>query len=566
MTNDHSKPGFLRNFIGEFTVMRGSPRELWLIYVTKVLEIVAYGLMSSTLILWLSSDMGFSDAAAGDTIAWWSTVLTLITVLVGSLVDAIGIRRSFLLGFWLCLLSRAVMTAAANPWIAIPFGMLPLAAGLALMVPVMNAALKRYATTRQQTMAFALFYMLMNLGFLIAGFLFDYVRDQLGELRGTTILGMEMSTYRVLFFWATVATLPGLILTHIFMRRGVEGTDDEGVLVRQIESPYKDRDVLTATVLSMRDAGRNTARIFASIWREPNFYRFLVFLSLIVLVRLVFYHMHYTFPKFGIRELGPGAPIGNLWTVLNAGLIFLLTLPVAALSSKVSSYRMLTIGTIIAAVPVFFLAMPPAWFQPLADGFLGDFIGHRWLGVEGAVDPLFISVTLFVVFFSIGEAIWSPRLYQYTAAIAPKGKEGSYMALSLLPYFVAKLIVGMLSGRMLERWCPDDDVLARRRLVEEYGADPALYEGMDKETVLRALADKMGYPYDENTILAQDYGIWEQLHGWYPRESQTLWLVVALMAICCPIGIILLRNVIRSREDVGGNSGEEEGEEPQAAS
>ncbi|MHC4588644.1 MAG: MFS transporter, partial [Planctomycetota bacterium] len=441
-----------------------------------------------------------------------------------------------------------------------------LAAGLALMVPVMNAALKRYATTRQQTMAFALFYMLMNLGFLIAGFLFDYVRDQLGELRGTTILGMEMSTYRVLFFWATVATLPGLILTHIFMRRGVEGTDDEGVLVRQIESPYKDRDVLTATVLSMRDAGRNTARIFASIWREPNFYRFLVFLSLIVLVRLVFYHMHYTFPKFGIRELGPGAPIGNLWTVLNAGLIFLLTLPVAALSSKVSSYRMLTIGTIIAAVPVFFLAMPPAWFQPLADGFLGDFIGHRWLGVEGAVDPLFISVTLFVVFFSIGEAIWSPRLYQYTAAIAPKGKEGSYMALSLLPYFVAKLIVGMLSGRMLERWCPDDDVLARRRLVEEYGADPALYEGMDKETVLRALADKMGYPYDENTILAQDYGIWEQLHGWYPRESQTLWLVVALMAICCPIGIILLRNVIRSREDVGGNSGEEEGEEPQAAS
>ncbi|MHC4968987.1 MAG: MFS transporter, partial [Planctomycetota bacterium] len=266
MTNDHSKPGFLRNFIGEFTVMRGSPRELWLIYVTKVLEIVAYGLMSSTLILWLSSDMGFSDAAAGDTIAWWSTVLTLITVLVGSLVDAIGIRRSFLLGFWLCLLSRAVMTAAANPWIAIPFGMLPLAAGLALMVPVMNAALKRYATTRQQTMAFALFYMLMNLGFLIAGFLFDYVRDQLGELRGTTILGMEMSTYRVLFFWATVATLPGLILTHIFMRRGVEGTDDEGVLVRQIESPYKDRDVLTATVLSMRDAGRNTARIFASIW------------------------------------------------------------------------------------------------------------------------------------------------------------------------------------------------------------------------------------------------------------------------------------------------------------
>ena len=39
---------------------------------------------------------------------------------------------------------------------------------------------------------------------------------------------------------------------------------------------------------------------------------------------------------------------------------------------------------------------------------------------------------------SVGEAIWSPRLYEYAAAIAPKGQEASYMALSVLPYFFAK--------------------------------------------------------------------------------------------------------------------------------
>jgi hypothetical protein len=186
--------------------------------------------------------------------------------------------------------------------------------------------------------------------------------------------------------------------------------------------------------------------------------------------------------------------------------------------------------------------------------------------MEAPIDPLIISITFFVVFFSIGEAIWSPRLYQYTAAIAPKGKEGSYMALSLLPYFVAKLVVGMLSGRMLERWCPDDDVLAKRHLVENLGEDPALYEGMDKETVLRALADKLDYAYDQGAILAQDVGLWRFLHDAHPRDSQTLWLVVAVMALCCPVGIILLRNVIRSREDVGGDGHEEEGEEPAATS
>ena len=139
------------------------------------------------------------------------------------------------------------------------------------------------------------------------------------------------------------------------------------------------------------------------------------------------------------------------------------------------------------------------------------------------------------------------------------------MALSLLPYFVAKLIVGMLSGRMLERWCPDDDVLAKRHLVETLGEDPAQFEGMDKETILRELADRIDYPYEADTILAQDYGIWQFLHDAYPRDSQTLWLVVALMAICCPIGIILLRNVIRSRENSGKNGEAEEVEEGQAS-
>lgn len=554
---DQPKRGLFANFAHEFTVMGGAPRELWLIYVTKVLEILAYGLMSSTLVLWLSADVGLSDAAAGDTYAYWSTILTLMTVLVGSLVDAIGIRKSFLFGFWLCLLARAVMTAATG-WTAILCGMFPLAIGLALMVPVMNAALKRYATKKQQTMAFALFYMLMNLGFMLSGFLLDYVRDALGEYAGTTILGMEMSTYRVLFFWATVATLPGLTLTHLFMRRGVEVTED-GVVVREVEEEYQDKNAVTATLLSMRDAGKKTGSIFASIWKEPNFYRFLVFLSLVVLVRLVFYHMHVTFPKYSIRELGPGAPFGKLWTVLNAGLIFLLTLPVAAISSKISSYKMLAVGTSIAAIPVFFLTMPPEWFQGMADGPFGDLIGHKLLGISGAVDPLYVSIALFVIFFSIGEAIWSPRLYQYTAAIAPKGKEGSYMALSLLPYFVAKLIVGVLSGRMLQRWCPDDDVLAKRYLSENHDVSLAQLEGMDKESILAKFANTIDYAYEEGAILAQDVGLWQILHDAYPRESSTLWMAVAVMALMCPIGILLLRNVIRSREDIAGenNEGEE---------
>jgi hypothetical protein len=304
---------------------------------------------------------------------------------------------------------------------------------------------------------------------------------------------------------------------------------------------------------SIGEAGRDTIKTFVAVWKKPIFYRFLTFLFLIVMIRIVFYHMHYTFPKYGLRELGPGAKIGNLWSVLNPVMIVILTPLVAAFTGRISSYSMIAVGSSFAALPVFFLAMPREWFQTMADGWLGDLIGHTWLGLSGPVDPIYISITLFVFFFSIGEAIWSPRLYQYTAAIAPKGQEGTYMALSLLPYFVAKLGVGLMSGRMLERWCPSDGTLAQKHLISEYNVNATSFEGMNAEAAVPILGEKIGLTINEAGKLTQDgyYQVWEMLHQTYPRDSTTLWLWIAIMSLACPIGIILLRNVIRSREDDG---------------
>jgi D-hexose-6-phosphate mutarotase len=125
------------------------------------------------------------------------------------------------------------------------------------------------------------------------------------------------------------------------------------------------------------------------------------------------------------------------------------------LTQKITAYRMVTVGSLISALSVFFIALPAAWFKPLADGWLGNLIGHQWLGVVGAVNPLYISIFFFIVLLSVGEALWSPRLYEYAAAIAPKGQEASYMALSMLPYFLAKFFVGGTSGWLLAKYCPE---------------------------------------------------------------------------------------------------------------
>jgi MFS family permease len=447
----------LKNFLKKFTVLRGAPRELWIIYAAFIFENIAYKVgAASVLTLWLSSDLGFGDKSAGAIIATWSAILTLITVLTGSLVDALGIRRTFLLGFGICLVSRSVLVLTVEKWLVLPFGLYLQAMGIALMTPVMVAACKKYSNAAQRSVVFALFYALMNLGYAIGDGIYDKLRGKsgLGEHGAWIVpwLGIELSTYRVLFLLGVVFTVPGLILVWFWLRGGVEMTE-AGV---KITPPEKSGINSIPTLLkSVGETAAKTWKIFSGLWLQTSFYRFLTFMSLVVGVRMIYYNILFTFPKYGIRELGDGAPTGQLSGVLNEVLILALVPVCGVLTQRIAAFRMVIVGSLVSALSVFIIALPPAWFKSLADSWPGNLVAHQWLGVGGTVNPLYISIFLFIALYSLGEALWSPRLYEYAAAIAPKGQEASYMALSMLPMFVAKFLVGGSSGWLLAKYCPE---------------------------------------------------------------------------------------------------------------
>ena len=500
MSTATHKPAALKNFFQKFAVLRGAPRELWIIYAAYILENLAYKAGAATVLtLWLSSDLGFGDKSAGAMVATWSAVMTLITVFIGPLTDVLGVRRTFLLGFGVCLISRTVMALTAERWIVLPFGLYLQAAGIALMVPVMAAAMKKYSNTAQRSVAFSLYYALMNLGFAAGDWLFDRVRSPLhglGEHGHWTLplLGTELSTYRVLILFSVVFTVPGMLLTWFCLRDGVE-MGENGMTITPRTKSFVGKNSLAALASTVRETAVQTGKIFASLWRQPAFYRFLAFMTLVVGVRMIFYHLAYTFPKYGLRELGDGAPIAQISSMVNSILIVGLVPVCGILTQKISAYRMVTVGSFISALSVFFLAVPSEWFRPLADGWLGNLIAHQWLHINGTVNPLYISIFLFVVLLSVGEALWSPRLYEYAAAIAPKGQEASYMALSLLPYFLAKFFVGGSSGWLLATFCPAT------------GA----------------------------------------------RHPETMWLLIGGMALITPLGAILFRKQIQVREEGRGD-------------
>ena len=108
----------------------------------------------------------------------------------------------------------------------------------------------------------------------------------------------------------------------------------------------------------------------------------------------------------------------------------------------------------------------------LEDAFPAELLQNR-VGVPGSVNPYYVMIFLFVVLLSLGEAFYSPRLYEYTAAIAPKGQEASYMAMSSLPFFLAKLarrpLLRRAAGPFLSRHrpAPPGDAVAAHRLEHD---------------------------------------------------------------------------------------------------
>src|SRR5246127_2869152 len=167
----------VRGFIAKFTVLKGARRELWLTFLIKFLIYTAYSVTNKTMVLWLSKDLGFSDQAAGALVGWvWAPAMTVFTLLAGSLTDAIGLRRTFFLGAAICTFARSVMVLTKDPTLALICGLLPLAVGEALGTPVLLAATRVYSTTAQRSIAFSIIYAIMNVGYLAAGYIFDFVR------------------------------------------------------------------------------------------------------------------------------------------------------------------------------------------------------------------------------------------------------------------------------------------------------------------------------------------------------------------------------------------------------
>ena len=382
----------------------------------------------------------------------------------------------------------------SHVWFVLSCGLLPLALGEALCTPVLVAAMRLYSKPSQRSVAFSLFYALMNFGFMFGYFISDAVMKRMaaGEAAMQTLMGLTLSPYGWLIAVSLLVDL--LMFAWIpLLRPGVQMTENG-----YVELPQRHHEVavggngLSRVWQSVAGAFREVVRTLGELIGTQGFSKLIVFLLMIGLLKIVFNLMDYMLNPFVAREIGEAAvsKVGRL-NATNSILILVLAPLVGILTKRCASYAMVIWGGFITAGAFVFMALPSAWFQSAANGLLGEAIGRHYLGIVGEVHPYFVMIFLWQVVFSLGEAFYSPRVYEYAAAIAPPGKEASYSSLSYIPLLIGKISTGLAFTALLDRYCPAEG----------------------------------------------------------PRQSSTLWLIVGLMVLVAPVGLLILKKHIRVEED-----------------
>jgi len=287
-----------------------------------------------------------------------------------------------------------------------------MALGTAFMVPVTMTSLRRFTSKQTRATGFNVYYLIMNIGAIIAGaVVIDGFRNsRLGEVNGNLAI----------FDFGFVMALCTFACTFFIN-----------------EENYAEE--------SERLAGGHAAKrplaIFMEVWKESAFQKLLLFLALTIGVRLVFTHQFLVMPKYYTRVLYSDFQLG-LANSINPFIIVVGLIVLIPVINRYATVRLIIIGMVVSASSLVIMAVPLEWALAIP-------------GVRNVTQAYFVMIVTQILVFAVGELIFMPRFTEYIASVAPKDKVSSYMALSALPSFISKPINGFVSGILISRYCYD---------------------------------------------------------------------------------------------------------------
>ena len=458
-------PNPVTNYFAEFKVLKSASKDFWLTNAIQFFDGLAYFSMITVLSLYLTVNCGFNDVDSGAWVGIYTLYITAFVFAVGSICDVIGIRKSYFIGIGLLAIARlglGVMPTFDNQSVQLGFGgihlfgsqwfafdyatgtrqlgvkgfIIILALGTAFMSPVTMTSLRRFTSKATRATGFNVYYLLMNIGAIIAGaIVIDGFRTGFPDIAGSLAKLQLLPQAWVDFLGRGFGDVTGNLAIFDF---GFVMSLAALVCVALIkEDNYAEE--------SERSTGASESKrplaIFMEVWKESAFQKLLLFLVLTIGVRLVFTHQFLVMPKYYTRVLSSDFELG-LANSINPFIIVVGLILLIPIINRYATVKLIIVGMAISASSLVVMAVPLSWILAIP-------------GIETVQQAYFFIIVTQILVFAVGELIFSPRFTEYIASVSPPDKVSSYMALSALPTFISKPINGFVSGILISSYCYD---------------------------------------------------------------------------------------------------------------
>ena len=382
------------------------PREFWIANFMELCERAAYYGFFIVLTLYLTNIVGFTDTETGIVAGVFYALLYFLPPFVGAISDKIGFRNGLVLAFGLLTTGYSLLGMFHTKGLVILFLLITLIGG-SFIKPLITGTVAKTTNEDNRARGYALFYWIVNIGAFSGKTFVPYIRQG---------MGLEY----VNFFSAGMSFLAMLFALFFFKQN-----DDS-------------------------HQGKTVAEVFESLKKIVLQPRLVILILIVSGFWIIQQQLYATMPKYVIRLRGDEARPEWLANV-NPAVVVLFVVLITNLMKKRKAVTSMLVGMILMPFSAFAMS-----FSQSLEGALGTDISI--LGMI-TMHPITIMLIIGIAIQGLAECFISPRFLEYFSFLAPKGEEGVYLGFSHLHSFISALVGFIMSGFLLDKYCPDPKTL-----------------------------------------------------------------------------------------------------------
>jgi dipeptide/tripeptide permease len=374
-------------------VRTGFERPFWVANISELFERLSYYAAFASLARYLHETLSFPLERAADLSGLFGGLVWFLAIFGGAIADRLGFRRALSLAYLILAGSYFLLGSLGAPWLAPVRSAVPLvvlvtivlmlpALGVALVKPSVVGTTARASNENVRSLGYSIYYTLVNIGGALGPFVASWAHKNLSV---ENVFRVASFSVLVMFF--------GVLLFY--------------------REPRKSGEARTES-LSV------TIRNFGEVVKNP---KFMIFLLIFSGYWIVYWQEFITLPIY-VHEYVDGK--ADTERMLSTGplVVIAFTVLFSVLTQKITAFRAVVLGTLIAMVAFAILA----------------------------VHASIVAVYATLVVIAVGELIQQPRYYDYISRLAPPGQQGTYMGFAFLPLGIGAFASGRIGGALLHHF------------------------------------------------------------------------------------------------------------------